>query len=49
VGSRVSSTDQNLKHRVGLIERINQRMATLDCDGRTWRAAFGLLRPLFDA
>ncbi len=34
-GNRVSSTDQNLQHRVGLIVRINQRTATLDCDGQT--------------
>jgi hypothetical protein len=44
VGNRVSFTDQKLQHRVGLIVRINQRTATLDCDGQTWRVAFGLLR-----
>lgn len=49
VGNRVSFTDQNLQHRVGLIVRINQRTATLDCDGQTWRVAFGLLRHLVDA
>jgi hypothetical protein len=48
VGNRVSFTDQNLHHRVGLIVRINQRTATLDCDGQTWRVGFGLLRPLVD-
>jgi hypothetical protein len=48
VGNRVSFTDQNLQHRVGLIVRINQRTATLDCDGQTWRVGFGLLRPLVD-
>ncbi len=48
VGNRVSFTDQNLQHRVGLIVRINQRTATLDCEGQTWRVGFGLLRPLVD-
>lgn len=48
VGNRVSFTDQSLQHRVGLIVRINQRTATLDCDGQTWRVAFGLLRHLVD-
>jgi len=48
VGNRVSFTDQYLQHRVGLIVRINQRTATLDCGGQTWRVAFGLLRPLVD-
>ena len=48
VGNRVSFIDQHLQHRVGLIVRINQRTATLDCDGQTWRVGFGLLRPLVD-
>ena len=48
VGNRVSFTDQALQHRVGLVVRINQRTATLDCDGQTWRVAFGLLHRLVD-
>jgi hypothetical protein len=48
VGDRASFTDQNLQHRAGLIVRINQRTATLDCDGQTRRVRFGLLRPLVD-
>lgn len=48
VGQRVSFTDQHLQRRVGLIVRINQRTATLDCDGQTWRVAFGLLNRLVD-
>ena len=48
VGNRVSFIDQNLQHRVGLIVRINQRTATMDCDGQTWRVGFGMLRPIVD-
>jgi len=48
VGNRVSFTDTNLQHRVGLIVRINQHTATLDSDGQKWRVAFGLLRHLVD-
>ncbi len=48
VGNRVSFTDRNLQQRVGLIVRMNQQTATLDCDGQTWRVAFGLLRHLVD-
>lgn len=48
VGQRVSFTDQHLQPRLGLIVRINQRTATLDCDGQTWRVAFGLLHHLVD-
>ena len=48
VGNRVSFTDRDLQHGVGLIVRINHRTATLDCGGQTWRVGFGLLRPLVD-
>jgi hypothetical protein len=48
VGQRVSFTDQQLQRRVGLVVRINQRTATLDRDGQSWRVAFGLLHHLVD-
>jgi len=48
VGNRVTFTDKNLQHRVGLIVRVNLHTATLDCDGQKWRVAFELLRPLVD-
>ncbi len=49
VGNRVTFVDKNLQHRVGLIVRVNQHTATLDCDGQKWRVAFELLRHLVDA
>lgn len=48
VGYRVTFIDKNLEHRVGLIVRVNQHTATLDCDGQKWRVAFELLRHLVD-
>jgi hypothetical protein len=48
VGNRVTFTDKHLQHRVGLIVRVNQHTATLDCDGQKWRVAFELLRHLVD-
>ena len=48
VGNRVTFIDKNLQHRVGLIVRVNQHTATLDCDGQKWRVAFELLRHLVD-
>jgi len=48
VGNRVTFVDKDLQHRVGLIVRVNQHTATLDCDGQKWRVAFELLRPLVD-
>jgi len=48
VGNRVTFVDKNLQHRVGLIVRVNQHTATLDCDGQKWRVAFEFLRHLVD-
>lgn len=48
VGHRVTFIDKNLQRRVGLIVRVNQHTATLDCDGQKWRVAFELLQPLVD-
>jgi hypothetical protein len=48
VGNRVTFTDKNLQHRVGLIVRVNQHTVTLDCDGQKWRVAFELLRHLVE-
>ena len=48
VGNRVTFTDKELQHRIGLIVRINQHTATLDCDGQKWRVGFQFLRHLVD-
>ena len=48
VGQRVSFTDQSIKRQVGQIVRINQRTATVHCDGRAWRVAFALLQHVVD-
>ena len=48
VGNRVTFIDKNLEHRIGLIVRVNQHTATLDCNGHKWRVAFKLLRHLVD-
>lgn len=48
VGNRVTFTDKNFQRRVGLIVRINQQTATLDCDGQKWRVGFELLQHLVD-
>ena len=48
VGDRVSFDDRHLQARVGVVVRIHQQTATLDCDGQRWRVSFGLLRPVLD-
>lgn len=48
MGQRVSFIDRDLQHRIGLIVRINQQTATLDCDGQSWRVAFSLLHHIHD-
>ena len=49
VGQRVSFTDSDLQHRLGVIVRVNQQTATVSCDGRTLRVSFPLLRHVIDA
>jgi len=48
IGQRVSFPDQSLKRHVGQIVRLNQRTATVHCDGRAWRVGFGLLQHVAD-
>jgi hypothetical protein len=48
VGQRVSFADQGLQRHIGQITRINQRTATVHCDGRAWRVGFALLQNITD-
>lgn len=48
VGDRVSFDDRHLQTHIGTIVRINQRTASLDCDGQSWRVPFAMLRHVVD-
>ena len=48
VGQRVSFADQGLQRHIGQITRINQRTATIHCDGRAWRVGFAFLQNVTD-
>ena len=48
-GDKVSFTDKYLQPQVGTISRINQRTATVDCEGGAgWRVPFAMLRHVMD-
>jgi hypothetical protein len=48
-GDKVSFTDKYLQPQVGTISRINQRTASVDCEGgSSWRVPFAMLRHLMD-
>lgn len=48
-GDKVSFTDKYLQPQVGVISRINQRTATVDCEGGGgWRVPFGMLHHVTD-
>jgi hypothetical protein len=47
-GDRVTFDDRYLQAHVGTIVRINQRTASVECDGRSWRVPFALLRHVVD-
>ena len=48
VGDRVGFDDRHLQTHIGTIVRINQRTASIDCDGHNWRVSFDLLRHIID-
>jgi hypothetical protein len=48
-GDKVSFTDKYLQPQVGTIARINQRTASVDCEGgSSWRVPFAMLRHVVD-
>ena len=48
-GDKVSFTDKYLQPQVGIITRINQRTASVDCEGGPgWRVPFAMLRHVMD-
>ena len=48
-GDKVTFTDKYLQHQVGIITCINQRTATVDCEGYAgWRVPFAMLRHVVD-
>ena len=47
-GDTVSFEGHDLIQRVGSIVRINQKTATVSCDGLEWRVSFALLRHVID-
>ncbi|MCR6480859.1 hypothetical protein NU688_32210 [Variovorax sp. ZS18.2.2] len=48
-GARVAFDDKYLQPQVGIIERINQRTATVDIgSGQSWRVPFHMLRQVVD-
>ena len=48
-GDKVAFEDKYLRRHVGVIVRINQLTASIDCDsGESWRVGFHLLRHVVD-
>jgi hypothetical protein len=47
-GDTVSFEGRDLIQRVGTIVRLNQKTATVSCDGTEWRVSFALLRHVID-
>ena len=48
VGDTVSFETRDLIQHLGTIVRLNQKTATLSCDGHQWRVSFALLRHVLD-
>ena len=48
LGDTVSFEGHDLIQRLGSIVRLNQKTATVSCDGHEWRVSFALLRHVID-
>jgi hypothetical protein len=48
LGDTVSFEGRDLIQRLGSIVRLNQKTATVSCDGQEWRVSFALLRHVID-
>ena len=48
VGDTVSFEGRDLIQRLGTVARLNQKTATVSCDGQQWRVPFALLRRVVD-
>jgi hypothetical protein len=48
LGDTVSFEGRDLIQRLGNIVRMNQKTATVSCDGHEWRVSYGLLRHVVD-
>jgi hypothetical protein len=48
LGDTVSFEGRDLIQRLGSIVRLNQKTATVSCDGHEWRVSFALLRHVID-
>jgi hypothetical protein len=48
LGDTVSFEGRDLIQRLGSIVRLNQKTATVSCDGHEWRVSFALLRHVVD-
>jgi hypothetical protein len=44
----VSFEGRDLLQHVGQVVRLNQKTATVSCDGQEWRVSFALLRHVVD-
>ena len=48
LGDTVSFEGRDLIQRLGSIVRMNQKTATVSCDGHEWRVSYALLRHVVD-
>jgi hypothetical protein len=48
VGDTVGFTDKYLNQRVGKVTRCNEKTATVDCAGSSWRVSWHLLNKIID-
>lgn len=48
VGDAVGFQDRDGNQRRGIVQRLNDKTVTLDCDGHRWRVGYALLHRMID-
>jgi hypothetical protein len=48
IGDMVAFTDKHLRERIGMVERLNEKTVSINCDGERWRVTRRILRKIID-
>ena len=48
IGDTVAFTDKHLREHIGIVERLNEKTVSINCDGERWRVTRRILRKIID-
>ena len=48
IDDTVAFTDKHLREHIGIVERLNEKTVSINCDGERWRVTRRILRKIID-